>query len=295
MIAVMSRAADVRNLLVGALIGIVAILPGASGGVVAVVFEVYERIIDGLADIFNKLRSDFRFFFFIGSGILLGAVVMVFGLDWLMANYKVPAMFLFMGLIIGQFPEVYKMAQEDGEKANGWNCLILVLGISFTVILAYIGKGDGSAGAFVFERDIVTVIFLLMAGSVMAFSTVAPGISGTAVLIIMGIFQALLAAFTSFDMFVILVFGVGFVIGVVVFAKIISWSLSVYRKSTYFMILGLTLGSTVFVILFTLTGISTIWDIVYGIIAMALGLLLSCCFSKLNAKHPAEPETGKDK
>lgn len=293
MTALMSRANDVKNLLIGALIGIVGILPGASGGVVAVVFGVYERLIDGVADIFNKLRSEFRFFFFIGGGIALGAVTMVFGLDWLMANYKVPAMFLFMGLIIGQFPEVYKMTRVNGEKASGENYLMLVLGILFAVALAYIGEGDGGAGSFVFERDLVTTLLLLMTGAVIAFSMVAPGVSGTAILIMMGVFQALLTAFTGFDMFVILVFGAGFAIGALLFAKIISWSLSSYRKSTYFAILGLTIGSTAFVVLFTLSGVTTAWDVVYGIVAMALGLLLSYWFSRLTDKYQDEPETEK--
>ena len=71
----MSKSSDMRNFLVGAFIGTLSILPGTSGGVAAVVFGVYERLIRDIADIFNKIKTDFRFLLAIGTGLLVGVLL----------------------------------------------------------------------------------------------------------------------------------------------------------------------------------------------------------------------------
>lgn len=281
----MSRFEDVKNGLVGTLIGVLSMLPGASGGVAAVVFGVYERMIDDLADIFRKWRTDFRFLFFLGGGMVVGMAVTAFGLDWLMSNLEVPAMFFFTGLIAGQFPDVYRMTQEDGEKAKPLNYTALIVGILITVALMFAGNSGESTSEGGIAHTPVMFAVMILVGVIIAASKIAPGISGSAILLAMGLYKQLLSSFTSFDFAVIIVFGIGFVIGVLLFAKIVSWALKTYRKSTYYLIFGLTIGSTAIVAYMTVFAIDNYLEAVSGIIAVVLGLAVSLWLSKISRKY----------
>lgn len=281
----MSRFEDVKNGLVGTLIGVLSMLPGASGGVAAVVFGVYERMIDDLADIFRKWRTDFRFLFFLGGGMVVGMAVTAFGLDWLMSNLEVPAMFFFTGLIAGQFPDVYRMTQEDGEKAKPLNYTALIVGILITVALMFAGNSGESTSEGGIAHTPVMFATMILVGVIIAASKIAPGISGSAILLAMGLYKQMLSSFTSFDFAVIITFGIGLVIGILLFAKIVSWALKTYRKSTYYLIFGLTIGSTAIVAYITVFAIDSYLEAASGIVAVVLGLAASLWLSKISKKY----------
>jgi putative membrane protein len=284
----MGRIADAKNGLVGAFIGVLSILPGASGGVAAVVFGIYERLMEDLGDIFHKWRTDFRFLLFVGGGMVLGMAVTAFGLDWLMANLEVPAMFFFTGLIIGQFPDVYKMTKEDGKKSSALNYVALAAGIAVTVLLMFAGSIEGTGGDGVVAHGGAMYVVLIVAGLVIAASKIAPGVSGSAILLAMGLYKPLINSFTDFDLVVIVLFGIGLVTGLVLFAKIVTWALRSYRKSTFHMIFGLTVGSTLLVAYNTLTVTDTWIEAAGGVTALVLGLALSLWLSRLSEKYSNE-------
>ncbi len=284
----MGRIADAKNGLVGAFIGVLSILPGASGGVAAVVFGIYERLMEDLGDIFHKWRTDFRFLLFVGGGMVLGMAVTAFGLDWLMANLEVPAMFFFTGLIIGQFPDVYKMTKEDGKKSSALNYVALAAGIAVTVLLMFAGSIEETGGDGVMARGGTMYVVLIVTGLVIAASKIAPGVSGSAILLAMGLYKPLINSFTDFDLVVIVLFGIGLVTGLVLFAKIVTWALKSYRKSTFHMIFGLTVGSTLLVAYNTLTVTDTWIEAAGGVTALVLGLALSLWLSRLSEKYSNE-------
>ncbi len=281
----MSKVADVKNALIGIFIGVLSILPGASGGVAAVVFGIYERLVNDLANIFNTIRTDFRFLFFIGGGLALGMGVTAFGLDWLMTNLEVPAMFFFTGLIVGQFPDVFKMTQEEGKKSSVWNYLALVAGILITVLLVFAGNFGTTGSEADMTRNVSMYLLLIFTGLIIAASKIAPGVSGSAILLAMGLYKPLISAFTSFDLVVILFFGIGLIIGIFLFAKIVSWALGAYRRSTYFLIFGLTVGSTLIVAYNTLMVTDNWTEMISGTAALALGLIFSFWLSRMSRRY----------
>lgn len=284
----MGRISDIRNALVGAFVGVLSILPGASGGVAAVVFGIYERLMEDLADIFHKWKTDFRFLFFVGGGMVSGMAVTAFGLDWLMSNLEVPAMFFFTGLIVGQFPEVYNMTQEDGKRGSFLNYLALGAGIAVTILLVIAGGiGESNAGSGISD-SMPMYIVLVITGIIMAASKIAPGVSGSAILLAMGLYKPLISAFTGFDIAVIIAFCIGLAIGLVLFAKIVTWALRSYRKSTYYLIFGLTVGSTILVAYNTLIVTDTWAEAIGGLAALVLGLLSSIWISRVSEKYSNE-------
>ena len=114
-----------KDVLVGALVGIVSMLPGASGATIAVIFGIYERLVSDLADIRNRLLKDLRFVALILIGVVLGMVVCAFGLEFLMDNIEVPTMFFFAALIVAQIPDIMKLG-DDGKPLSGWNILAFI-------------------------------------------------------------------------------------------------------------------------------------------------------------------------
>lgn len=280
----MSRPDDTRNFLVGAFIGTLSILPGTSGGVAAVVFGVYERLVRGIADIFTKIKTDFKFLATIGGGMLCGALLTAFGLEWFMSHFETIAMFLFTGLIIGQFPDVYDMTRVDRKKPSSWNYLAFGIGMILTLMLLMI-EGIRNVGAGVeIGRDMRSYILLVGTGVIIAAAMITPGISGSSILLVMGLFYPILSAITEFDFLVIALFYAGLVVGAIGFAKVISWALSHYHKTTFFGILGLTVGSTL-IVGYKAVIMTAGWiDGFSGALALIMGLLISLWLSGINKK-----------
>ena len=229
----------INDLLVGVVTGIVSMLPGASGATVLVIFGVYDRLIADVAHVREKLFKDIRFVLVLLIGIVLGFVAASFGLDFLIDQWEIPMMFFFAALIIIQVPDIRRMG-SDGQPMTAYNILAFVAG--FCIIMLFMVLESDS------KPDVsgVTGFFLMfIVGVVFGLSKIAPGISGSTVLLALGLFDAFLDAFNTFDLTMLAPMGLGLLFSVFVLSKGIDYALANHRKSTYGVILGLTAGSVV--------------------------------------------------
>ncbi len=272
-------ASDVKNFLIGTLVGIASMLPGVSGAVVAVVFGIYERLIDDLADIFHKWRTDFRYLFAIGCGILLGMFILAFGLDFLMDNYFVFSMFFFLGLIAGQIPELYTFTPGKNFCRN--DVFAFIAGLVVVSVFLFIDVEN----VVTLEHNIVSIVAMIIVGIILAISKLAPGISGSSVLLVLGLMAPLTAAVTEFDFFLLIPVGIGLVIGLLGFSKIMNRALKEHRSATYSMIFGMTIASLAVIAKEAMSAMGGTGDILVGILAIVLGILLSLGFVRLSAKY----------
>lgn len=281
----MSRPADTRNFLIGAFIGTLSILPGTSGGVAAVVFGVYERLVRNIADIFTKIKTDFKFLLFIGCGMLSGAFLTAFSLEWFMSHFETIAMFLFTGLILGQLPDIFEMTRTDKGKSSYWSYLAFSIGVVLTVLLLTV-EGIRNVGSGVeIGRDMASYLLLAITGIIIAAAMITPGISGSSILLVMGLYYPILSAITRLDLVVIIFFCLGLVVGAIGFAKVISWALSNYHKTTFYAILGLTVGSVIIVGYKALLLTDGWIDVLSGSFALIIGFLISLWLSGINKKY----------
>ena len=271
-----------KDILVGALVGLVSMLPGASGATIAVIFGIYERLVSDLADIRHRLLKDLRFIILIFIGIVLGMMVCAFGLEFLMDHIEVPTMFFFAALIVAQIPDIMKLG-DDGEPLSKWNIAAFVVG--FVIMIAFLFLGDGND---VELEGITGTILMVLVGIILAVSKLAPGVSGSTVLLALGLYAPFMHALTDMDIGYLLPILIGLVIGVLGFSKIVDHCMRNHKKSTYVMILGLTAGSVITVSVQAIMKLSGTEMIAMSIAGIVIGLLLGIGLSKVASSYAKE-------
>lgn len=269
----------IKDLMVGALMGIVSFLPGASGSTIAVIFRVYERLVADVADIKNKLFKDLGFVIPIGIGVLAGMVFCAKVLDELSAKYETQLMFLFVALIITQIPDIKKMG-DDGKKLTTADIIAFTAGIGVMVAFMIIGWNAP------LDKDNSGFLIMMLIGIVYAMSLLSPGISGSTILLALGFYWVYTEVIGDFihHLDQMLPIALGVLIGALVFSKVIDFCMRNYRKTTYIVILGLTVGSAVTVLINairSLSDYSTTELIIQCIICAVIGALLGLGLNKL--------------
>ena len=270
---------SVKKFLVGTLIGIASMVPGVSGAVLAVCFGVYERAVAILADLRHKLKDEFSFIALLALGIVFGMFLVAFGLDFLFEQYRFISILLFTGLIIGQYPELWRHT-EPSVKPSKVNIICLVIG--FLIMCSFLFMGG--AQDKVLTHDMISYLYMIVVGVFLAISKIAPGISGSTVLMAGGLMAPLTHAMTTFDIRLLIPLGIGLIIGLVLFSKVVNYALNNYRKSSYMMIFGLTVGSTIVMLSTSVEYYVGSIDLVTGAIAFVIGVVISIIFTKLGQR-----------
>ncbi len=221
----------------GIFIGLADLVPGVSGGTIALLTGIYPRLIGALAkaDLFLPLSLfsadkrkyyDVSFLLLIGLGVITGILGGVGLMHYLLQNFSPPLFAFFGGLILAALvtgvPRVLK-------KSRFMFVLGLVAGIGFSFA---VGVSLGFQPVFIF-----------LAGMLAACVMLLPGISGSFVLLLLGIYRPLIAAVAGFDWMIIFVFAAGVLLGILSFSRILNVLIARYRANTMALMLGLMGGA----------------------------------------------------
>ncbi|WP_455161183.1 DUF368 domain-containing protein [Streptococcus timonensis] len=275
----------ISKMIKGIVIALGFILPGISGGVLAAILGIYERMIRFLAHPFKQLKEDVLYFLPVAIGMLLGIGLFSYPIEYLLEHYQVYVLWSFAGAIIGTVPSLVKEANRDSERDKidliwFWTTFIIsgiaLYGLNFVV-------GSLSASFFNF----------ILAGSLLALGILVPGLSPSNLLLILGLYAPMLIGFKSFDLFgTFLPIGIGAVITLIAFSKFMDYALRVYHSRVYHFIIGIVLSSTLLILLpntgnpesISYAGLSIVS---YVIIAFffALGIWLGIWMSQLEEKY----------
>ncbi|MGN1045064.1 MAG: DUF368 domain-containing protein [Candidatus Methanomethylophilaceae archaeon] len=273
------KGTDMRNVIVGAVIGVASILPGVSGGLIAVLCGIYERLIEDLSDLRHKLFDDFRFLLTIGIGLLIGMMGCAVVLDYTMSAFSMACMAFFFGLILAQIPEVYALSgHTKGSRIPASATVALILGLGLVGIMMYV-NATGNGGVSPEDHSAINMVIFVICGILLAISKIMPGISGSSLLIALGLFDVTISSMAHLDMFFLAPLCVGLVIGVLGFAKVMEYCLRNYRTETYFLIMGLTVGSLMIIIQELMGMGPSVTDIVIAVIAGIAGVAVSYGFN----------------
>lgn len=271
-----SVAAWVIRFFKGMLVGIGAILPGLSGGVLAVVFGLYEPLVKFLANIRYKFIQNVRFFLPVGIGGLLGVFAFSAVVDYAFTNYAAQFIWLFIGFIAGTFPSLYKTSGKEGRKAGHWVLLVVI-----------------SVGTFFLMHWMQTINNVtiqpntwvwLASGLLVGLGLIVPGLSPSNFLIYVGLYQPMAAGIKQLDFGVIIPITLGLIICILTLAKLVAWLFKKYYAFMYHFIIGIVIGSTAAIIPSGVTG----WTIAVCAGLFAAGGAISYALSKADEAHPHE-------
>ena len=268
----------------GLIIGIGNIIPGVSGGTIAISLGIYEKLINIIANFRKNIKENILFLLPIGVGILLGILIMSNLILQCLSNYPLPTNVFFIGLILGGIPMLIKEIKDSKRKKSYLFVLLVIIG---SLILFGFLKQTTTIITFT-KMMFIDYVKLFIVGIIGAGTMIIPGISGSFVLIVMGYYEPLLTVLTELfnfynlgmsellnNIFVLIPFGLGLVVGLVSLAKIINYFFSHYKVITYYAIIGFIIGS-IFLILKPLLIIKTTLPIIFlSIIAGMIGFFMT--------------------
>lgn len=251
-------------MIAGLLIGIGMILPGVSGGVIAVVLGIYDKIIFSLNNFKSDKKNNLIFLVKVIIGIVIGIILSSNILVYFFKRYLVEMSYLLIGLVIGTIP----MLINDYNKkcSNKFNYYILIVVILLSAFFSYYIKSN-----LIYSSNNIYILFIT--GFLFSIGKIVPGISSSVLLNLIGKYEMLLTILSNpldyiinhtFDFIVIII---GFVIGSIITFKIISYLLKYHYSNTNSAILGFVIGSLV-----------TLYPNVVtfpGILFMIIGIVLS--------------------
>ncbi len=283
---------SLKDLLVGIVVGIASMLPGISGATMMVVFGLYERLIRDLAKLRVYLVRDFRFIAIIVVGFAIGTVVCAKILNQALEDYPVEAMMLFLGLIGGQLPVLWRTVRSDAIKedrplfdaksniAFGAGLAVMIAMVLFDIFCRHEDA--------VINHDAYGFIIMILIGAVVAVSAILPGLSHSTLLLVLGLMTAFTKAISDFDFVFIAALAIGVFAGVFGFARVIEKALERHHLHTMLLIVGLTVGSLLVIGWNVVDSYDGIVDAVAGIVCLFIGLELSILSTKFENSTMAE-------
>ena len=231
---------NIMNILKGMVIGISNVIPGVSGGTMAVVMGIYDKLLSSINSFFKDWKKSIFFLGEIAIGAALGIILFSKLITTLLTKYSEPTNFFFIGLILGSFPLLYKRATKDKVKPVNYIWFVITLGLM--IAMSFFSDGNAST-AVMTVLTFKSFITLLAAGFIAAATMILPGVSGSLVLLILGIYTTFTTAVSTFNIPLLIPIGLGVLIGIVTMTKAIEALLNKFPQPTYFAICGLILGS----------------------------------------------------
>ncbi|MFR1710206.1 MAG: DUF368 domain-containing protein [Clostridium sp.] len=227
-------------ILKGMVIGISNIIPGVSGGTMAVVLGIYDKLISTVNHFFKDWKKNILFLGEIAIGAGLGIILFSKLITNLLNNHPEPTNFFFIGLILGSFPILYKRASKG--KVKKVNYLWFLLTFVLMIIMSIFSDVEVSTIAMT-SLNAKSFISLFLAGFIAAATMILPGVSGSLVLLILGLYTTFTNAISTFNIPLLIPGGLGILVGILTMTKLIESFLSKHPQPAYFAICGLVLGS----------------------------------------------------
>ena len=270
----------------GIFMGIADAIPGVSGGTIALLLGIYEELIstisglninllidlkqNGFKSFWKKLNGNFLVTLIVGIGISLIFFIKIS--SKLLNDYPMFIWSFFLGLIIATVYVIFKLIKT-------WDYINIISAFA-TIILSSI-----LSSISVNSSDEISLIYILVCGIIASSAMILPGISGSLILVIMGVYKVLIDSVNNLEISIIFTFIIGAITGLISFSKILSWLFNNYKNLTYSIMLGLVIGS-----------IGKVWpwkqnemvqlanlDMIFSVILVIIGFFMIFIIEKLNS------------
>ena len=262
----------------GFLFGIANIIPGVSGGTLALTMGVYEDLIESISHFFKDVRKSLKFLCVFGLGAILSILLMSKVISLSLDKFPFPTTLFFVGLIIGGIPLLTRKVRKN--KVKPFNVLLFLITFGIVIGMAFMQEGNNVVSLSNVTPWMMFLLFIV--GMVAAATMVIPGVSGSFVLMLLGFYKPVVntvSQLTDFSMLghnllVLVPFGIGVLLGIVLIAKLIEFLFNKYELSTYYAILGFLIAS-IFTLCATLFGVdfSNI-EVVVGVVLFVIAAVI---------------------
>lgn len=268
------------KILQGALIGLGAVLPGISGGVLCVIFGIYKPVMELLSHPFKNFKTHVPKLIPVIIGVGIGFLGIANVLSFFLNNYPGPSVCLFIGLITGMLPSLWNEAGEQGRSKSSYISLFAAMSFIFALLILL------KLSAVTIEPNLGWYLFC---GFSLALSVIAPGMSFSTLLMPLGLYTPFIDGIKNFDFGILIPAGIGAILTVILFAKAVNLLIEKKYSITFHAIIGIVIAATIMIIpleeevlaSFMVSTLQTLINIAWIIIGVIAALLLD----KFNKKH----------
>lgn len=279
---------------IGIILGVANVIPGVSGGTMAVVFGIYNRLIDLISLNVKKIFSQWKFILPLGAGLVTGVLLFSKIITFLFNKFPIQTNWFFIGIILGSIPMIFTHwlnakkqtplpePTDQADQATKSKKIpissIICCAISLAImILMVIFKSEKPETQITPGFSLYNAIVMFVGLAIAAIAMIIPGISGSFIMLALGIYSTVIGAIDSFNIYLLIPGALGAIAGLLCGAKLVRILMSKIPSQTYGIIFGLIVGS-VFVI-FPTAGYSPL-IVLTSIVCAAAGFLVSFLFSK---------------
>lgn len=275
------------NILKGFAMGTSDLVPGVSGGTIALLLGIYNQFIDSISGIFSRrFWPSFTFLIPIIIGMLLAMGSLSNLFNYLLSQHHIPTMFFFGGLIIGIVPYLLKISNYKTSFTTK-HYMMVIAGIAILIVITLMNNGDKHAGETL-TLSTGLIIKYFIAGMCASSAMLLPGISGSFMLLVFGVYGIVMLAisevvklnFTGLP--ILLAVGFGVLAGFIISSKIIQYFLTHHKLMTFALIIGFVVGS-LFAVFPGLPTNIVMWFV--SLVVFIIGFIVSLTLGRITAEN----------
>ena len=288
----------ILDILRGAVIGVSNIIPGVSGGTMAVSMGIYDRVIYAVNNLFKQFKKNFKDLLPIIIGVLIGLFAFAALIGTLLGTKsseipmtRLPTNFAFIGLILGGLPAIYKRVNMKSAKIPG--VVLFLIFLALVVVLPLLNPPE----ARTVDHSIGTILLMIPLGAIASSTMVIPGISGSMILMLLGYYNPVINAMNDLragdwsSLAILAPYVVGLLVGIVFIAKLMNFLLKKHAALTFSAIFGLVIGSPVALLMQNREcfQLATTGNWIASVVCLVVGFAIAWFMSTLD-KKPAETD-----
>lgn len=260
------------RVLQGALIGLGAVLPGISGGVLSVIFGIYKPIMELLSNPFKNFKTHVPKLIPVIIGGVIGFLGVANILSFFLEKYPDPSVCVFIGLITGMLPSLFREAGEQGRSKGSYISMAVCMCVIFTLLIGLQMTSIEVAPNF---------FWYLFCGFCLALSIIAPGMSFSTLLMPLGLYTPFIDGIGHFDMGILIPGGIGALVTVICLAKAVNALFDNYYSIAFHGIIGIVIAATVMIIPFS--GFTSPGTALVNGVCIIIGILVALALDKFNS------------
>lgn len=265
---------NIQELIKGVIVGIAKIIPGLSGAVLMISFNLYDRAIQAITNFFENPKKNFFFLLNLGLGIFIGIVLFSKIISYFLTNYYLYTTMLFLGLIIGGIPVI-----RHNMKQNKFTYFLSLLAFFFMLLLTF----NGTATNYVLKNNIIDALVFFFSGFLEALGTVLPGISSTALLMLVGVYDYYIVILgnvlevtnLSNTLYFLVPFSLGMFVGIIIISMLVNFLFKYYKEKTFSIIFGISLATVLTLLIRLFPYLTNFSSIVISVIMIIIGYFLT--------------------